>query len=179
SFGTLSYFFKRPHIFSRRDIDLFKGFCKRVSDALFIAQTFSEMHAQAAILEAQASRMTYVEVTSLLAHDLWHKSFNSWVAAEENDDLIKRFIKAERLRSSPAVLENIVASTESTLQAAEEVHSTSSNLRSLQVKPADQSYKPELFDALDVIKSVERTLRPALSRQKIAFKISSNGTFNV
>jgi signal transduction histidine kinase len=179
NFGTLSYFFKRPHRYSRRDLDLFRGFCKRVSDGIFIAQTLGELQAQAAILEAQSRRMTYVEVTNLLAHDLWHKSFNSVSAAQENNDLVRALIRDSRIRASDKIIDEIKASAQSAHDLADAVHSTSSNLHSLQIRPNAESYKPELFGLLDVVNGVEKTLRPALSRQKITVRKSISDTHKI
>ncbi|WP_448659143.1 ATP-binding protein [Sphingomonas sp. CJ99] len=172
-FGTVTYLFNRPHIFSRRDINLFISYCARLSDSLQTINALSEAAERASILEVQARRMTYVEIAHLLAHDLWHKAYATQFDADEHNNALLNALKTDRLRGPEASIEAIKKSASATQGTAATLFRTASNLRALASPGGGDLYKIDRFFVEEALSTVEETLRPALSRNKIT--VTSRG----
>lgn len=175
AFGTVTYLFNRPHIFSRRDINLFVSYCTRLSDSLQTINALSEAAARASILEVQARRMTYVEIAHLLAHDLWHKSYATLFDADEHMKLLTNAVKSERIRGADKAVDVLRESASTIYNSANTLYRTASNLRAL-ASPGpggEDLYKIDRFSMEEALASIEETLRPALMRNKIT--VTSRG----
>jgi len=174
SVGTLSYYFFRPHLYSRRDIHLFRAFARRVSDMLLLREQIVEIGAKNSLLESQASRMTYVEVANLLAHDLWHKGFSVGYDVKEVQRTLHRELNRDGVRWPDITKRNLVETVEAAAKSAVALESTTQTLRAISTAGLqDEAYEPSTFDPAEVVEHVRRTLVPALERQKIAVRVTA------
>jgi signal transduction histidine kinase len=170
--GTISYYFMRPSYFSRRDLTLFRAFCRRVSDRLVLERAFEELKAKAAILEAQGRRMTYVEVANLLAHDLWHKSQAARSLASELGDLLDSSVKSDNIKGNRHAIAEILAKSKDVMASTGTLHSSHNMLKSIQGINPGQLPGRSTFGLLDKVRHVEKTLMPALNAQKITLNVT-------
>lgn len=168
-FGTVTYAFNRPHVFSRRDINLFLAYCARLSDSIQTINALSEAAERASILDVQARRMTYVEIAHLLAHDLWHKSYASLFDAKESLSALQAAIKSDRIRGPEKAIEALRQAATTVVDSAHTLHSTASNLRALANPGAggESIHRVDRFSVSEVLASIQETLKPALARNKI------------
>lgn len=177
--GTLSYYFMRPHYFSRRDIVLFRAFCRRVADRLALQRAFEELHGNAAILEAQSKRITFVEVANLLAHDLWHKSQSNLFAANKLSSSLRTQINSHELKGTRAALEALLTRADHLTASATSLFQTHNTLRSIQKINPDSSFEIEDFSVAEVFNQVSTTLAPALATQKISVDSSISPSIKI
>jgi GAF domain-containing protein len=64
--GTLSYFLRRPHHFSFRDVALFRSFCQRSADTIALQRQNAILVERERFLRVQSQMMTRVELVSLI-----------------------------------------------------------------------------------------------------------------
>jgi signal transduction histidine kinase len=162
--GTLSYFFRRPHRFSWREVSLFRTFCRLVAGMIALHRQNAKLRESYQSLRLQSASMTRVEIVSLIAHDLFHKSFNTCHAIEEYIDKCRKTLNSRVEPRSHVHLEEDAACA---MEAARTVQTALQQLRSLQSRGTEEFEKESEFDLRDVFTEIEDSLAGALSRNKL------------
>jgi signal transduction histidine kinase len=172
--GTLSYFLRRPHRFSWRDVALFRSFCQRIGDTIALQrqtakliESYDDLHTSHLILNQQSAGLTRVEIVSLIAHDLFHKSFHTCKAVS---DYIEKCRKALNNRKETRSHDHLEDDAKKALEAALTVQTTLQQLRSLQQSNATEFERETYFDLAEVFDEIEKMLGGALSRNNVSIK---------
>jgi signal transduction histidine kinase len=168
--GTLSYFLRRPHRFSFRDVSLFRSFCQRVADAIALQRQNASLAEGYKSLRLQSTMMTRVEIVQLLAHDLFHKSFATAAAIEDYVAESTKATKAMTARPESRKQSSLEQLGIDAMEAARRLHATLHQLRALQVRGTEEFEKESTFDVCDIFSEIEDMLASALKSQKITIK---------
>lgn len=173
--GTLSYFFRRPHQFSWRDVALFRSFCERVADTVALHRQSAKLLESYENLRRQSMMITQVEIATLVAHDLFHKSFNTCQALEQYIRKTSRALGSDEPRSHAHVEED----ADRAMTSALAVQHTLQQLRSLQSYNLEDFEKRTQFDLADVFDDIETTLGGALARNNLSIRREFAGKFPI
>lgn len=165
--GTLSYFLRRPHRFSWRDVALFRSFCQRVSDTIALQRQTAKLRENYEVLQEQSTMLTRVEIVSLIAHDLFHKSFNTCLAVRDYIEKSRKALNNKAQTRTHAHLEDDAKRAQDT---AEAVQRSLEQLRSLQQTNTQEFEKESTFGLHQLFDEIEKTLNGALRRNKVSIR---------
>jgi signal transduction histidine kinase len=170
--GTLAYHIRRPHDFSWRDIALFRSFCRRVADAIALErqtqrlrESKEELELEQLLVLAQSAQVTNTDIITLIAHDLYHKSFE---ACSSLDTYME---KVDKLSRKPLKDEELEILGGAAMNAATEVQASLHRLRGMQQSAnRTELEKPSFIKLQDAVNEVETVLGGPLKRNKITIK---------
>jgi signal transduction histidine kinase len=171
--GTLAYHIRRPHMFSWRDLALFRLYCQRVGNALLLdrqnrqlRRSREELELEHMILLQQSSQATHTDIISLLSHDLFHKSYHACYSLQEYTNRVEKALRIRHGDSSP-----ISDAAEQAMDAALAIQTTLGRLRSMQQSATRDSIEESTsFSLSEILDEIETTLSGPLQRNKITLR---------
>jgi signal transduction histidine kinase len=171
--GTITYYFRRANRFSWRDVALFVGFARRVTDLLGLIRQANRLQEKTRILEIQAPVFTQAELAHLLVHDLSHKVLDIEGEAADLQDEVRKEVRRYREKVSPELLDRFQAFQHSIEVLKKEVIDLRAVGR-LQDKN-DEILQPTRFNAATHVSSVVQLMKSVLDRQKITPIVNETG----
>lgn len=170
--GTLSVLHYRPHQFSWRDTSLLGSFCQRAASRIALFQANAKLVETNRHLRVQSQMFTNVEVISLVAHDLFYKSFAAWQAVDTYVGHVRKAMQSKdaKSRKHPEGL------AETALQSALVVQRAHENLRDLRRKGEVGLEDETEFQLEEIVSEIESTMGGVFSRNnfKLDTRLSGN-----
>jgi signal transduction histidine kinase len=167
--GTLSFFHRRPHRFSWRDLALFKSFCQRVADTISLHHKNQKLGAIAENLRLQSLMLTRVEVVALLAHDLGHKAATASINVA---DYIERCRKSMNNKKERRTHDHLEPYAQKAIESSMLIESSLNQIRKLHQTRHEEFDNEEVFDVGVAIDEVKKTMAGALSHNNMEIKTS-------
>lgn len=168
--GTLSFFHRRSHNFSWRDIALLTSHSQRIADMIALRQKAISLQESAENILLQSRHMTRVEIVALLAHDLGHKAF---AACYGVDELIKTGGKAINKPNEKKLVNSFHTYADKAKDSVLSIQESIQQIRLLSANEMSEFDKVSEFNFSDVLNQVESTMRGALDRNKITIRNQS------
>lgn len=176
SLGTLSCYYQRPIHFSYRDVALFQSFCQRAADAIALHRQTALLIESYDNLRMQGQRLTHVEIVSLLAHDLFHKSFHACANLRTYIDKCRKTLND---RSRTRSHERLEPDASNAMEAAEKVQQSLEQLRAFQNLNTEQFEETSTFTIQDLVNEIKQTLKGALDRTKLSIEAKYSGNLQL
>ncbi len=174
--GTLSFFHRRPHRYSWREIAAFKTYCQRVADTISLHRINDDLEESLDKLKFQSQAWTRVELVALLVHDLGHKAF---AACKDVDDYIERCRKSMNDRSVQQTHKHLDPYAEKARQSTLAFQSAINQIRLLYKAGHEERDRVSDFDLREVLKDVQETLASALERYGIEIDANFRGPLKI
>jgi len=174
--GTLSFFHRRPHRFSWREISAFKSYCQRVADTILLYRTNEDLNDTIEFLRIQGQMITRVEIVALLAHDLGHKAF---AACNDVDDYISRVRKSMNDRSRQQTHDHLESFASRARESVLTIQSAFAQIRKLYRGGGEEMEKITEFDVREVIEQIETSIKGALERTRIKWEPVYRGDLRI
>jgi signal transduction histidine kinase len=174
--GTLSFFHRRPHRFSWREIAAFRSYCQRVAETISLHLTNERLEENIEKLRLQNLALTRVEIVALLAHDLSHKAFS---ACKDVDEYIRRCRKSMNDRKVQVDHSHLEAYAARALESTLGVQSAIDRIRSLYKAGPTESEPEAEFELHEVVDDIRELMAGALERNKIGIDASYRGNLRI
>ncbi len=172
--GTISYFFRRVTQYSRRDVAMFQDFSHRLAAYIALYFALLETQEQKRLGETQGRALQLAELTNLLSHDIWHKTYNLQSEAAGLEAFLEKAVGDDRIRGSENKIQTLMKEVEGVAARADELFEVTNRYRAIARRETAEMYKISNFSLSKIIRGVAETLGSVLSRKQISFRLTGS-----